>query len=124
MFGSNHRNLCNLRITHHAKELYRINRTVQHRVRYLVADAMLKAADTELLLSRSICSGKYMTMVRGDVAAVMASVQAGVSAARGFIVDTFIIPNLHESVFPAIYGTNKIDHIQSPGILESFSVRP
>ncbi|MGZ9129371.1 MAG: BMC domain-containing protein [Candidatus Binatia bacterium] len=89
---------------------------------YLVADAMLKAADTELLLSRSICSGKYMTMVRGDVAAVMASVQAGVSAARGFIVDTFVIPNLHESIFPAIYGTNKVDHLESLGILESFSV--
>ncbi|MGZ8847899.1 MAG: BMC domain-containing protein [Pyrinomonadaceae bacterium] len=89
---------------------------------YLVADAMLKAADTELLLSRSICSGKYMTMIRGDVAAVMASVQAGVSAARGFIVDTFVIPNLHESIFPAIYGTNKVDHLESLGILESFSV--
>jgi bacterial microcompartment shell protein len=56
---------------------------------------MLKAADTELLLSRSICSGKYMIMVRGDVAAVMASVQAGVAAAGGLIVNTFIIPNLH-----------------------------
>jgi microcompartment protein CcmL/EutN len=89
---------------------------------YLVADAMLKAADTELLLSRSICSGKYMTMVRGDVAAVMASVQAGVAAARGFIVDTFVIPNLHESIFPAIYGSNKVEDLEALGILESFSV--
>ncbi len=89
---------------------------------YLVADAMLKAADTELLLSRSICSGKYMTMVRGDVAAVMASVQAGVAAARGFIIDTFVIPNLHESIFPAIYGSNKVEDLQALGILESFSV--
>lgn len=50
-----------------------------------------------------------MIMVRGDVAAVMASVQAGVAAAGGLIVNTFIIPNLHESIFPAIYGTNKVD---------------
>lgn len=89
---------------------------------YLVADTMLKAADTELLLSRSICSGKYMTMVRGDVAAVMASVQAGVATARGFIVDTFVIPNLHESIFPAIYGSNKVEDLEALGILESFSV--
>ena len=89
---------------------------------YQVADAMLKAAGTELLLARSICSGKYMTMVRGDVAEVMASVEAGRQAARGFIVDTFVIPNLHESIFPAIYGSNKVDNLESLGILESFSV--
>jgi hypothetical protein len=27
-------------------------------------DAMLKASDVELILSRTICSGKYMVMVR------------------------------------------------------------
>ena len=63
---------------------------------YMVTDAMLKAAGTELLLSRSICSGKYMTMVRGEVAEVTASVEAGREWGRGFIVDTFIIPNLHD----------------------------
>ena len=43
-------------------------------------DAMLKAADVDLVLSRSICSGKYMVMVRGDVAAVQAAVSAGSQA--------------------------------------------
>jgi microcompartment protein CcmL/EutN len=89
---------------------------------YEVADAMLKAAGVELLLARSICSGKYMTMVRGDVAEVASSVQAGCEVGRGFIVDTFVIPNLHDSIFPAIYGSNKVEHLESLGILESFSV--
>jgi microcompartment protein CcmL/EutN len=89
---------------------------------YQAADAMLKAANTELLLSRSICSGKYMTMVRGDVAAVSASVEAGCQAVRGFIIDTFVIPNLHDSIFPAIYGSNTVEDLESLGILESFSV--
>lgn len=89
---------------------------------YMVTDAMLKAAGSELLLARSICSGKYMTMVRGEVAEVAASVQAGREVGRGFIVDTFIIPNLHESVFPALHGSNKVDRLDSLGILESFSV--
>jgi microcompartment protein CcmL/EutN len=87
-----------------------------------VADAMLKAAGVELLLARSICSGKYMTMVRGDVAEVASSVQAGCDAGRGFIIDTFVIPNLHESVFPALYGSNKAEPLDALGILESFSV--
>ena len=41
-----------------------------------VCDAMLKAADVRLLLSRSICSGKYIVLVCGDVGAVNASVAA------------------------------------------------
>ena len=85
-------------------------------------DAMLKAADVDLLLSRSICSGKYMVMVRGDVAAVQAAVAAGVSAGHFSVIDSFVIPNLHEAVFPAIAGSSKVETLDALGIVESFSV--
>ncbi|HVP45052.1 MAG TPA: BMC domain-containing protein [Bryobacteraceae bacterium] len=87
-----------------------------------VCDAMLKTADVDLLLSRSICSGKYMVMVRGDVAAVQASVSAGISGGKFSVIDSFVIPNLHEGVFPAISGTSKVESLEALGILESFSV--
>ena len=51
---------------------------------YQTADAMLKAAAVDLLLSRSICSGKYMVMVRGDVSAVQAAVSAGMQRGAFF----------------------------------------
>ena len=89
---------------------------------FQVSDAMLKAANTELLLSRSICSGKYMVMVRGEVAAVEASVSAGIHLGAFSVIDRFVIPNLHEAVFPAIAGSNKIDALEALGIVESFSV--
>jgi microcompartment protein CcmL/EutN len=89
---------------------------------FQAADAMLKAAEVEILLSRSICSGKYMVLVGGDVAAVTASVEAGTTAAGGAVIDTFIIPNVHPSLFPAIGGTNKIDDLEALGIVEAFSV--
>ena len=89
---------------------------------YQVADAMLKAADVEIILSRTICSGKYMVMVGGDVSAVASSVQAGGVAGRGTIIDVFIIPNVHPSVFPAIAGNVKVDMLSALGIVESFSV--
>ena len=85
-------------------------------------DAMLKTADVDLVLSRSICSGKYMVVVRGDVADVGASVAAGVSASGFSIIDSFVIPNLHEAVFPAISGTSKVEALEALGIVESFSV--
>ncbi len=85
-------------------------------------DSMLKAADVELILSRTICSGKYMVMVRGDVAAVESSVEAGRRAGDFSVVDTFVIPNVHDSIFPAIAGTTKVELLEALGIIESFSV--
>jgi microcompartment protein CcmL/EutN len=85
-------------------------------------DAMLKAADVELLLARSICSGKYMVMVRGDVAAAQSAVRAGAETGGVSVIDTFVIPNLHESVFPAIGGAVKVERLEALGVIESFSV--
>ncbi len=89
---------------------------------FQACDAMLKAAAVDLVLSRSICSGKYMVMVRGDVAAVEAAVAAGSSASRFSMIDRFVIPNLHEAVFPAISGSSKVEVLDALGIVESFSV--
>src|SRR6185369_11897623 len=89
---------------------------------FLSCDAMLKAADVDVVLSRSICSGKYMVMIRGDVAAVQASVAAGIAGTRFSVIDTFVIPNLHEAVFPAISGASKVEVLSALGIVESFSV--
>lgn len=89
---------------------------------FQVTDAMLKAADVELLLARSICSGKYMVLVRGDVAGVTAAVEAGSRAGHFSVIDTFVIPNVHESIFPAISGTANVGDLEALGILEAFSV--
>jgi len=89
---------------------------------YQAADAMLKAADIELLLSRSICSGKYMVLIGGDVAAVQSAVDAGTAAATGCVIDTFVIPNVHPSLFPALGGSPNVQMVDALGILEAFSV--
>ncbi len=89
---------------------------------FAVTDAMLKAADVELLLARTICSGKYMVMVRGDVAAVESSVRAGATAGDFSVIDSFVIPNVDEQVFPAIAGTSKVEVLEALGAIESFSV--
>ena len=87
-----------------------------------VADAMLKAADVEMVLARSICSGKYMVMVRGDTAAVSASVDVGKRTGNFSVIDSFLIPNLHEDIFPAISGNSKVEQLEALGIIEAFSV--
>ena len=89
---------------------------------FLSCDAMLKAAAVDLVLSRSICSGKYMVMVRGDVSSVEAAVSSGIAGARYSVIDSFVIPNLHEMIFPAIAASTKVEMLEALGIVESFSV--
>ncbi|NUP94712.1 MAG: BMC domain-containing protein [Planctomycetaceae bacterium] len=93
-------------------------------VAYLVEDAMLKASEVELLVARTICSGKYIVMVGGPVAAVEASLRAGREASREALIDELFIPNIDERVFPAITGSVALKDKDKDalGILEAFSV--
>lgn len=85
-------------------------------------DAMLKAADVKLVLARTICSGKYIALVAGDVAAVDASVGAGVDVGQETVVDHMVIPHVHPDIFAAMSATVRIAVPDALGIVESFSV--
>jgi ethanolamine utilization protein EutM len=64
------------------------------------ADAMVKAANVILVGTEKIGSGLVTVMVRGDVGAVKAAVDAGVSAAErvGEVVSNYVIPRPHTDV--------------------------
>ena len=64
------------------------------------ADAMVKAANVQLIGTEKIGSGLVSVMVRGDVGAVKSAVEAGsTSASRlGELVATHVIPRPHEDV--------------------------
>ena len=64
------------------------------------ADAMCKAANVELVGYEKIGSGLVTVMVRGDVGAVKAATDAGVSAAErvGEVVSMHVIPRPHTDV--------------------------
>ena len=86
------------------------------------ADAMIKAAAVELVLSRTICSGKFINLVAGDVQAVKASVDAGELHGQETVINTFIIPNVHPDVFKAMSSSTDVGKLDALGIIESFSV--
>ncbi len=71
------------------------------------ADAMVKAAEVVLIGTEKIGSGLVSVMVRGDVGAVKAAVEAGNASAQrlGEIIATHVIPRPHsdvEKILPAI----------------------
>ena len=70
-------------------------------------DAMVKAANVVLIGSEKIGSGLVSVMVRGDVGAVKAAVEAGSAAAHalGEVIATHVIPRPHadvEKLLPSI----------------------
>ena len=85
-------------------------------------DEMLKSADVELVFAQPICAGKYMVMVSGDVDSVQRATEVGKEVAGEFLVDDFVIPNVHTSIFAAITATTIIQKVDSLGVIETFSV--
>jgi len=85
-------------------------------------DIMLKTSNVELILSRTICSGKYMVLIGGDVAEVQSAVVNATTQTEFAVIDTFVIPNVHKDIFPALSGHSNVNLLEALGIIESFSV--
>ena len=64
------------------------------------ADAMVKAANVEVVGWQEIGGGYVTAIVRGDVAAVKAATEAGSNAAAkvGDVISCHVIPRPHESL--------------------------
>ena len=79
------------------------------------ADAMVKTSDVEIVEAQTVCPGKYIAIITGDLSAVTA-----VTTYEDKCIDSFVLGNPHESLFPAIYGTTQVEEISALGILETY----
>ena len=84
------------------------------------ADAMVKTAKVELLEAQTVCPGKYIAIITGDLSAVKAAVDTACIRYEDQLIDSFVLGNPHESIFPAIYGATEIGKISALGILETY----
>ncbi|VEA16582.1 propanediol utilization: polyhedral bodies pduT [Salmonella enterica subsp. enterica] len=87
-----------------------------------LGDAMLKSANVNLLVSKTICPGKFLLMLGGDIGAIQQAIETGTSQAGEMLVDSLVLANIHPSVLPAISGLNSVDKRQAVGIVETWSV--
>lgn len=64
------------------------------------ADAMVKAANVRLIGKEHVGGGLVTVMIRGDVGAVKAAVEAGSAAAKriGELISVHVIPRPHDDV--------------------------
>lgn len=88
----------------------------------LTTDAMLKAADVGLLRAHVVCPGKYIILIAGTISHVNNAIQTGKQVAPDVVLDYFVLPNVHPSVFPALTATTEIDEVKAIGVIETFTL--
>ena len=82
----------------------------------LAGDQMVKTAQVELVTAQTVCAGKYIIVVSGEVAA------AGVESAASALVDSLVIANVDERVVAAMAGACPAEQVQAVGVMETFSL--
>lgn len=86
------------------------------------ADAMLKKAAVDLLMTTIVPRGKYIIMIGGLLADVEQSLKAGLETAGSTVLDHFVIQNVHPQLPAAIRGRVKVDEIEAIGMIETKEV--
>ncbi|WP_329887029.1 BMC domain-containing protein [Pseudoramibacter sp. HA2172] len=87
-----------------------------------VTDEMLKASQVDLVRSSTVCPGKYIVLIAGEVGEVEASMKVGEQLAAAYTVNTLLIPNIHEQLVPALMGTTRVIKTEALGVLEFYSI--
>ena len=85
------------------------------------ADAMLKAANVELLVATPVCPGKYIIVIGGNVGAVESAMTTGRQSAGVSMVCEHIINNAHASLPGAILGVAEPESVAALGVIETIS---
>ena len=68
----------------------------------VVADAILKRVEVELVSSRPVPGGKHLVIVAGGVHEIGEAMTAGLDAAGDALVDRLMLAYLHESIWPLL----------------------
>lgn len=85
------------------------------------ADIMVKTADVNIIEAQVVCPGKYIVLIEGELSAVRASLDAVKTRYPEKLIDSFVLGNPHETIFPAIYGSAEVKDKRALGILETYS---
>lgn len=87
----------------------------------LVHDLMSKKADIKILQSNTICPGKYIVIIAGDVDNVWEAMREGRHYGGQAVIDSLFIPNISDEIFTAMVGAAHNIEVDSVAIIETFS---
>ena len=88
----------------------------------LAGDAMLKKAPITVIKSGTVHNGKYLVLIGGSVASVEESYEKGLAIDPDNIIDSMILPDVHQQLHDSILGSRLKCTKESLGIIEASSV--
>jgi microcompartment protein CcmL/EutN len=88
----------------------------------LAGDAMLKKAPITVIKSGTVHNGKYLVLIGGSIASVEESYTKGLAINPDNIIDSMILPNVHQQLHDSILGSRLKCTRESIGIIEASSV--
>lgn len=86
---------------------------------YAMMDVIVKKAPVKILEGTFMTPGKFFILFNGDEASVDASFTAVTELAKSQTIDSVLIPQLHETILPGLYGLLKNEVTESLGIIET-----
>lgn len=87
-----------------------------------VTDFMVKKAQVEIIYFKSICPGKFIALISGNEGEVKVAIDYGVDLGEKYVVDSFLINNVHEEIISSIKGKYIECKKGAIGIVETNSV--
>lgn len=84
------------------------------------ADTMVKTSQVDIIEAETVCPGKYIIIITGELSAVNASVQAAITQHPLHLIDSFVLGNPADEIFPAIYGASHVEIVSALGIIETY----
>lgn len=87
-----------------------------------VSDLMVKRCEVELVFFKTICPGKFLTIISGNEGEVKEAVDYGMSICGKYAVDSFIVNAVHPNIISGLKNKYNIKVKGAFGIMETSSV--
>ena len=88
----------------------------------IVVDEMLKAAGVKLVLATTLCPGKYLAMVEGELSAVEKSIDTADRLGGRHVFSSFVISAINPEIIEAISGRVADSFQDAIAIIESLQM--
>ncbi|RME03640.1 MAG: BMC domain-containing protein [Planctomycetota bacterium] len=85
----------------------------------LVADAMLKKAPVEMLLSTPTSPGYYLNLITGEVENVRSSLEEAQELTQNHLRSTLFLPDVHPQVLRSLFSISPPQSWEAVGVLET-----
>ena len=89
---------------------------------YVTVDALVKRAESRVIIGAAVTPGKFVLAFDGPVAEVEESMDAALEAAGDFLLDRVFLPGPHDQVIPGLFGNYPETSVDAIGIVEYSTV--